>query len=164
MADKITDMIAGQMASGMPGAATPPELPAGPMAAPMSTPEPKMGSKEGALVNLAMALDLIELALPALGSESGEGQKALAAMRAISSLMGSRKPRVNELQPAEILQLLGSLPQAGNVTPEVKAAMGGPAPIVPPGAGAPPMPSAPPMPPPGAGAPPPGGIPAQPGM
>ena len=37
-----------------------------PMSSPMSTPEPKMGNKEGALVNISMAMDLIEQALPSL--------------------------------------------------------------------------------------------------
>jgi hypothetical protein len=52
-----------------------------PMASPMSTPEPKMGSKEAALINISMAMDLLEQSLPALGSESAEGQKALNAIR-----------------------------------------------------------------------------------
>ena len=106
------------------GAATPPETPAGPMAAPMSTPEPKMGSKEGALINLSMALDLIQQAIPALGAESEEGKKAMASIQALHGILGAGKPRTDELQSAEIMQLLGSLPQAGNVTPEVAAALG----------------------------------------
>lgn len=138
------------------GAATPSEAPPGPMASPMSTPEPKMGSKEGALVNLSMALDLIEQAIPALGSESEQGQKAMMAMRALSGLLGPKKPRSAELQPAEIMQLLGSLPQAGNVTPEVAAMLGPrpsqpPTPVVPPIGGNPsPTPAAPPAPQPAA--------------
>lgn len=106
------------------GAATPSETAPGPMASPMSTPEPKMGSKEGALVNLSMALDLIQQAIPALGHDSDDGKKALVAAKALNGLLGPSKPRTSELQPAEILQLLGSLPQAGNVTPEVAAAIG----------------------------------------
>ena len=94
------------------------------MAAPMSTPEPKMGSKEGALINLSMALDLIQQAIPALGAESEEGQKAMAAVKVLHGVLGASKPRTDELQSAEIMQLLGSLPKAGNVTPEVAAAMG----------------------------------------
>jgi hypothetical protein len=120
----------------------------------MSTPEPKMGNKEGARVNLGMALDLIEQALPSMGSESPEGQKLVAAMRALTSILGPQKARTNELQPAEIMQLLGSLPQAGNVTPEVSAILGpkpGMAPPMPPAGG----------PPPGAGAPPPSPPPPQ---
>ena len=130
--DRISALMSSQMGGGgaPTGAATDAETNPGPMTSPMSTPEPKMGSKEGALVNLSMALDLIEQSLPALGSESPEGQKAMAALRALSGLLGPRKSRSAELQPAEIMQLLGSLPQAGNVTPEVSAILG-PRPRVP---------------------------------
>ena len=146
--DRLKAMLSQDADNAAPGAATPPDLPAGPMAAPMSTPEPKMGNKEGALVHLGMALDLIEQAIPGLGSESPEGKQAQAAMRALSGVLGAKRPRTDELQPAEIMQLLGSLPQAGNVTPEVAAVLGPR-----PGQNKPPLPAPPP--PPGGGAPPP---------
>lgn len=110
--------------NGVEGAASAPEVAAGPMAAPMSTPEPKMGSKEGGLINLSMALDLIQQAIPALGAESEEGKKAMLVIKGLNGILGAGKPRTDELQSAEIMQLLGSLPQAGNVTPEVAAALG----------------------------------------
>lgn len=141
--DRLKSLLSADAAEAAPGAATPPENPSGPLPSPMSTPEPKMGTKEGALVNLSMALDLIEQAIVGLGSESDEGKMAQAAMRALSKILGAKKPRTDELQPAEIMQLLGQLPQAGNVTPEVAAAMG---------KGGPKGPAAPPAPP--AGAPP----------
>ena len=114
-----------------------------PMAAPMSTPEPKMGSKEGAMINLSMAMDLIEQSLPSLGSESEEGQKALAAIRALTGVIGQRKGKTNELQQSEILQMLQSLPKG--VGPD---AMGSPPMAGPAGGGMPPppVPSAPPPP------------------
>jgi hypothetical protein len=120
-----------------------------PMAAPMSTPEPKMGSKEGAMINLSMAMDLIEQALPSLGSESEEGQKALAAIRALTGVIGQRKGKTNELQQSEILQMLQSLPKG--VGPD---AMGTPPMAGPAGGGMPP--------PPVSTAPPPGGAGPQP--
>jgi hypothetical protein len=49
-----------------------------PSASPMSTPEPKMGNREGALVNISMAMDLLEQSLPAVGSESDEGRKIIS--------------------------------------------------------------------------------------
>ena len=112
-----------------------------PMSAPMSTPEPKMGNREGALVNISMAMDLIEQALPSLGSESAEGQKALAAIRALTGLIGPRKQKTNELQQSEIIQMLQNLPQAGGATPEGRAMSQ--APMVP---NLPPMPGAAPSP------------------
>ena len=120
-----------------------------PMDAPMSTPKPKMGSKEGAMINLSMAMDLIEQSLPSLGSESEEGQKALAAIRALTGVIGQRKGKTNELQQSEILQMLQSLPKG--VGPD---AMGTPPMAGPAGGGMPP----PPVP----TAPPPGGAGPQP--
>ena len=145
-----------------------------PMASPMSTPEPKMGTREAALINVGMAMDLIEQSLPAIGSETADGQKLVAALRSLTGAMGPRRQKVGELQNAEILQLLQNLPQAGGATPEMKAMAGMPAipgmagggappgmPMPPPGGmpGGMPMPGGPPPgapPMPGAGGPPPG--------
>jgi hypothetical protein len=134
-----------------------------PMGAPMMTPEPKMGNKEAALINVGLALDLLEQSLPALGSESTEGLKVMAALRTLTGMMQPRQAKTNELKNAEILQLLQSLPQAGGGTPEGRAMAGAPPiPGMAGGAMPPPMPAgAPPMPP-GAGAPPPGGMPMPP--
>lgn len=128
--------------SGMSDAQTPP------MGAPMSTPEPKMGNREGALVNLSMAMDLIEQALPSLGSESDEGQAALSAINRLTKILGPRKQKTKELQQSEIIQMLQNLPQAGGGTPEGRAMASAPAvPNLPPIPGA----SASPMAMPGAG-------------
>ena len=159
--DQLMALMKSQKDSATPGGMPPaPEGQAGmseptapPMAAPMSTPEPKMGNREAALINVGMAMDLLEQSLPA------EGQKVLAAIRTASSILGTRKAKTNELQQSEILQLLQSLPQAGGASPEAKAMS-----AAPPVPGMTP-PGAPPAPPPGAGGgmpPPPSGMP--PGM
>lgn len=127
-------MPAGDMtpgAGGISDAETPP------MASPMSTPEPKMGSKEAAMINLGMAMDLLEQSLPALGSETEEGQKALNAIRVLNGILGQRKNKTNELQQSEILQMLQTLPQAGGASPEGKAMAQAPIPGMPPMGGAP---------------------------
>ena len=125
-----------------------------PMASPMSTPEPKMGNREAAMINLAMAMDLLEQVLPAFGSESAEGQKVLGAIRTLTGLIGAKKAKTNELQPTEIMQMLQTLPQAGGATAEGKAmhsapqipGMSAPTPPPPPGGGMPGgMPSATPQ-------------------
>lgn len=150
------DAMMGLIKSQQPGGGLPPPAPepglsdqtTPPMSSPMSTPEPKMGNKEGAMVNLSMAMDLIEQALPSLGSESDEGQKALAAIRALTGLLGPRKQKTRELQQSEIIQMLQNLPQAGGGTPEGRAMASAPAvPNLPPMPGA----SASPMAMPGAG-------------
>jgi len=124
-------------AGGMPGAGGISDAETPPMASPMSTPEPKMGSKEAAMINLGMAMDLLEQSLPALGSESEEGQKALNAIRQLNGILGQRKNKTNELQQSEILQMLQTLPQAGGASPEGKAMAQAPIPGMPPMGGAP---------------------------
>ena len=98
----------------------------GPLPAPMSTPEPKAGQKEAAMINISMALDLIEQSLPAIGSESPEGRKLMSALSNLSGVVGAKKPRTDELQSAEIMQLLQNLPQAGGGTPATKMLQGAP--------------------------------------
>jgi len=156
--DKLMELMKGSRSA---GAAAPMSSPGGmsmgesnapamsdaetpPMSSPMSTPEPKMGSKEAAMINVGMAMDLLEQSLPALGSESVEGQKALAAIRSLTGLMGPRKNKTNELQQSEILQMLQTLPQAGGASPEGKAMASAPIPGMP-SPGAPPPPPPPPM-------------------
>ena len=142
-ADKLMELMRGPKSAGAP--APMPQMPAAPMtdaetpplAAPMSTPEPKMGSREAAMINIGMALDLIEQSLPALGSDSEEGKKALDAIRVLNGMIGPRKGKTNELQQAEILQMLQSLPQAGGATPEGRAIAQAPIPGMPPAGGAP---------------------------
>lgn len=112
-----------------------------PMGSPMSTPEPKQGNIEAAKVKLGTALDVIEQALPDIGSETPEGQKLQQCIRALSSILGPQKGKTGELQNADILNLMQSLPQG--VGPQAGAQGGAPPG---PGAGAPPAapPGAPP--------------------
>ena len=107
--------------AGLSDATTPP------MASPMATPEPKMGNREAAMVNIGMAMDLLEQSLPAVGSESDEGRKILTAIRTMTDILGPRKAKSGELQQSEILQMLQTLPQAGGATPEGKAMSQAPA-------------------------------------
>jgi len=154
-ADKLMELMKGARSAGapapvpgMPPGATPgtpapmtdAETP--PIAAPMSTPEPKMGSREAAMINIGMAMDLLEQSIPALGPESEEAKKTLDAIRNLTGVLGPRKGQTNELQQAEILQMLQSLPQAGGATPEGKALAQAPVPGMPPAGG---MPKPPPM-------------------
>jgi len=144
--DKLMELMKGSRSAGVPMPDAPPpgsnlsdaEVP--PMGSPMSTPEPKMGSKEAAKINLGMAQDLLEQSLPALGSDSEEGRAALSAISAINKVLGSKKGKVNELQQSEILQMLQTLPQAGGGTPEGKAMAAAPTPGMPPAGGMPPPP------------------------
>jgi hypothetical protein len=150
--DKLMDMIKNQRDSATPAGMPPVPDDANtlgmsdsstpPMGAPMSTPEPKMGNREASMINVSMAMDLLEQALPAFGSESAEGKSILQAIRTMTSILGPKKQKSAELQPSEILQMLQTLPQAGGASPESKVMSQAPA-I--PGMSAPP-PAAPPMP------------------
>ena len=111
----------GEEEEGMSGSETPP------MSSPMSTPEPAMGSKEGAMVNISLAVDLMKRSLPGIGADSEEGRKVLAAMKSLMSVVGERKDSTEELKQSEILQMLQSLPQAGGQSPEGKAMAAAPA-------------------------------------
>jgi hypothetical protein len=93
-----------------------------PMASPMSTPEPKMGSKAAANINIQMAMDLLEQSLPALGSESEEGQQIMKSLTSLHKVFGKREAKNRELMPAEIMQMIQTLPQGGGMPPEAKAA------------------------------------------
>jgi len=115
-----------------------------PMGAPMSSPEPKEGTKESAMLNLSMAMDLLNQSLPGIGVNSKQGKQVLDAIRVITGILGPDKERTDELQPTEILNMLQTLPQAGGATPESKAMSSAPAipgmMPTPPGGGALPIP------------------------
>jgi hypothetical protein len=135
------------------------------MTAPMSTPEPQEGGAANARVKAAQALDLLELSLPDFGSESPDGQAALAAIKALHRIVGQKRGQIDELQPTEARNLLQNLPHGGGAPPGLGAMAGQPQ--IPGLGGSSPMPGAPPASPPSpmGGAPtppPPGGAPPSP--
>lgn len=135
--DKLMELMKKAPATGaaMQPSAEQMETEVPPMSAPMSTPEPKMGSREGAMVNVSMALDLLEQSLPALGATSEEGKRAMEAIRTLNAVLGPRKNQTNELQQSEILQMLQTLPQAGGMSPESREISRQPIPGLPPTGG-----------------------------
>ena len=114
-APENTDIPSPGAAGSNPDSSTPP------MASPMSTPEPKMGSKAAANINIQMAMDLLEQSLPALGSESEEGQQIMKSLASLHKMFGKREAKNRELMPAEILQMIQTLPQAGGASPEQRS-------------------------------------------
>lgn len=129
----------------------PPGSPAGagglpPIGAPMSGPSPAAGDKQGATLKVQQAMDLLEQALPDFGSESDEGGEIIKTLGSLGKKFGGAdRARSKELMPAELMNLLSSLPQGpGGMKPMPGAGVGGP-PM--PGAGGgggamPPMPPA----------------------
>ena len=111
-----------------------------PVTSPMATPQPQEGTQQAALVNITMAMDLLEASLAAFGSESEEGQALLSSLQGLSRKFGASKKKAEGLVPAEIMQLMQMLPQAGGGSPQAKA-MNAPPPMpMPPGGGMPPPP------------------------
>ena len=121
-APENTDIPAPDQAGNSPDSSNPP------MTSPMSTPEPKMGSKAAANINIQMAMDLLEQSLPALGSESEEGQQIMKSLTSLHKVFGKREAKNRELMPAEILQMIQTLPQAGGATPEQRSIAQAPTP------------------------------------
>lgn len=107
-----------------------------PVGSPMTTPQPNEGMQQAAAIDVSMALDLLERSLPPFGSDSKEGKALFSALDSLSKVFGDRREKAKTLVPAELMQLMSSLPQAGGATPEMKALMGGGAPG---GAAPPPM-------------------------
>jgi hypothetical protein len=95
----------------------------------MSTPQPAQGEKQSAMVNVSLAMDLLEQTLHALGSESEEGQTILTCLSGLSKKFGHTRAKSQELVPAELMQLFQSLPQAGGMSPSAKAMGGQPMPV-----------------------------------
>ena len=121
-APENTDIPAPASAGAGPDASTPP------MGSPMSTPEPKMGSKAAANINIQMAMDLLEQSLPALGSETEEGQQIMKSLSSLHKMFGKRETKNRELMPAEILQMIQTLPQEGGASPEQRSIAQAPVP------------------------------------
>jgi hypothetical protein len=98
----------------------------------MSTPQPAAGEKQSAMLKVQQAMDLLEQSLPDFGSESEEGGEILKTLSTLGKKFGgANRARNNELMPAELMNLIGSLPQGpGGLTPPMPggAAPGGAAP------------------------------------
>lgn len=97
------------------GAETPP------MGAPMLTPEEKKGDQASAKVNVQMAMDLMQQALVAFGAESVEGKKILDVLSSLARVFGETANTSRELIPAEIMQMIQSLPQTGAASPALRS-------------------------------------------
>jgi hypothetical protein len=87
----------------------------------MSKPQDKKGLKAAAQTNVHIAVNMLEEALPAFGSESPEGGKILAALKTLSSMVAKRDS--SDLVPAEILQMVRRMPQMGGGSAAQQAIM-----------------------------------------
>src|SRR5580700_7067561 len=94
----------GQKAAPMPNAAPPGGPPPGgaPVGAPMTSPQQNAGVQKAAMVDISMAMDLLEKSLPPFGSESEEGKSLLSALSGLSKTFGEKRDKAKPLVPAEL--------------------------------------------------------------
>src|ERR1700686_622637 len=100
-------------AEGVPGGGGASPAMSAPGTAPMSTPQEPKGLQQASKVHVMMSMDLLAQAIPALGPSSEEGQAVMKALQTLSKAFGAVQDKSREMVPAEILQLLSALPQAG---------------------------------------------------
>jgi hypothetical protein len=114
--DQGADAMAPTLPPSEQGATTPP------MASPMSTPEEKKGEQEKAKLNVMMALDMLQAAIGAFAPDSPENETIQKVVADITRRFGERESDTRQLIPAEILQMIQTLPQAGGATPGQRTA------------------------------------------
>jgi hypothetical protein len=115
-------MAGGAGKSGAPAGPPPGGAPGtGPAGAPMSGPQPAEGDRQNAMITISLAMDLLEQALPPLGSESDDGQTVLDALNKLGKKFGTARSKSQDLIPAELAQLMAAHPQMGGMSPEAKS-------------------------------------------
>lgn len=92
-----------------------------PVTAPMTSPQQNEGQQQAAMVDISMAMDLLEKSLPLFGSETDQGRSLLSALTGLSKTFGEQRDKGRQLVPAEIMQLMQSLPQGGGASPEMQS-------------------------------------------
>src|SRR5688572_515091 len=81
----------------------PPQTPQGPVGSPMAQPSPNDGERRMGMVQVETAMQMLEKALPTLGSNTPEGKAALGALNTLSKIF-QRQPN-QDLVPAQIAEL-----------------------------------------------------------
>ena len=94
----------------------------GPVSQGMTTPQPNEGAQAQASVNVTMALDLLEKALPAFGAESEHGAAILKALSTLSKPFGAKRQQSQGLVAPELRAMMEQL---GMKSPEQQALAGG---------------------------------------
>jgi hypothetical protein len=128
---EMMDMLKAEQGSAEMAPVAPPSeqgMETPPMSSPMTTPEPQAGNMEEARLNVMMALDMLQKALQTFGMQSEEGESLSDAIEELISKFGERESQTRELMPAEIMNLVSTLPQAGGATPEARAVAAAPVP------------------------------------
>lgn len=104
------------------GAASPP------MSSPMSTPEPKKGEEMQGRIDVQLGMGMLMGALPKFPDGSPEAKAIKEVIRQIGSTFGEMDYKAKELAPADIMQMIQTLPQAGGASAEMRAMAAAPTP------------------------------------
>ena len=75
----------------------------GPSGAPMAQPTPNDGARQMGMVQVETAMQMLEKALPVLGSNTPEGKAALQALHGLSRAF--QRPQSQDLVPAQIAEM-----------------------------------------------------------
>lgn len=93
---------------------------AAPAGGPMTTPQPKEGLSQAAMVNISMTFKLLEQSLQVFGSQSEQGKAVLSALKTLTGAFGEDRSKAESLIPAELMQLVQSIPGMGGGNPAQK--------------------------------------------
>lgn len=103
-----------------PGAAQPAS--GAPVTAGMTNPQQDAGRQQAAMIDIGMAMDMLERALPAFGSETDEGMALMESLQKLNKKFGEKRGGAKDLMPAELQQLMAGM---GKQSPEMQAMAGG---------------------------------------
>ena len=122
---ELMKLIAGGAGQHAAPGADPMSAAAGGNAAPsggaMTTPQPKEGVTQAAMISVAVALQQLETALPGFGSATPEGKAILGALKTLTAQFGKDREKAAPLMSAELMQLMQSSPAGGGGNPAAKA-------------------------------------------
>lgn len=83
---------------------------AAPAGGPMTTPQPKEGLVQAAMIDVSMAMNMLEKSLPAFGSTSDQGAAVLSALKSLSGTFGKERAKADQFGNAELMQLMAQAP------------------------------------------------------
>jgi hypothetical protein len=99
-----------------------------PMASPMSTPEPKQGEEMQGRIDVQLGMGMLMGALQKFPEDSKEAKALTEVIRQLGSSFGEMDAKAKELAPADIMQMIQTLPQAGGASAEMRAMAASPVP------------------------------------
>ena len=130
-ADKLMELMKGPQSAGAPmpvPAAPEPTDTSPPMASPMSTPEPKKGEEMQGRIDVQLGMGMLMGALQKFPQDSKEAKALTEVIRSLGSSFGEMDAKAKELAPADIMQMIQTLPQAGGASAEMRSMAAAPVP------------------------------------